>query len=167
MSRRPVIGVTKDASAKPGPTESRFDFYATSVEKAGGTPQAIYYREDLSGVDATLDELDGILFSGGDDLDPALYGQKWHPSAKAVDPARQRWELALLAAAEGMSNNQISEKIGLSRQAVCKWRQRYLRKGISGLHDDEIAATALCFVLNADVFPIHPGSQIVKTFRHG
>lgn len=42
----------------------------------------------------------------------------------------------VLMAAEGISNNQISEKIGLSPQAVCKWRQRYLKQGISGLHDE-------------------------------
>lgn len=42
----------------------------------------------------------------------------------------------VLMAAEGMNNNQISEKIGLSHQAVCKWRQRYLKQGISGLHDE-------------------------------
>jgi putative transposase len=42
----------------------------------------------------------------------------------------------VLLAAKGMSNNQISEKIGFSHQAVCKWRQRYLKQGISGLHDE-------------------------------
>ncbi len=42
----------------------------------------------------------------------------------------------VLMAAEGISNHQISEKIGLSPQAVCKWRQRYLKQGISGLHDE-------------------------------
>ena len=42
----------------------------------------------------------------------------------------------VLMAAGGLTNNQISEKIGLSHQAVCKWRQRYLKQGISGLHDE-------------------------------
>lgn len=100
MSNCPVIGITRDAGAKPGPTESSFDYYASSVQKAGGTPLPIHYRDDLSGVSAVLDGLDGILFSGGNDLDPALYGQKWHPMAKPVDPRRQQWELALLAEAD-------------------------------------------------------------------
>lgn len=100
MSRRPIIGITKDAGSAPGPTESNFDHYASSVEKAGGTALPIYYREDVSQVGAILDQLDGILFSGGNDLDPGLYGQAWHPMAKPIDPNRQRWELALLAAAD-------------------------------------------------------------------
>lgn len=100
MSKRPVIGITRDAGAKPAPAEVQPDFYASSVEKALGEPLSIYYREDLSGVSAVLDGLDGILFSGGNDLDPALYGQTWHPMAKPVDPHRQKWELALLAEAD-------------------------------------------------------------------
>ncbi len=65
----------------------------------------------------------------------------------------------VLMAADGLTNNQISEKIGLSHQAVCKWRQRYLQQGISGLHDelrpgrprtltDEIVATLIRKTLN-------------------
>ena len=53
MSRRPIIGITKDAGARPGPTESHFDHYASSVEKAGGTALPIYYSDDVSGVGAT------------------------------------------------------------------------------------------------------------------
>ncbi len=100
MSRHPTIGITKDAGTKPGETDAQPDHYASSVEKAGGTAQPIYYREDLSEVGAILDQVDAILFSGGNDLDPALYGQTWHPMAKPVDPNRQRWELALIEAAD-------------------------------------------------------------------
>jgi gamma-glutamyl-gamma-aminobutyrate hydrolase PuuD len=47
-----------------------------------------------------VDLIDGIVFSGGDDLDPALYGETRHPKAIAMDPARQVFELALLAEVE-------------------------------------------------------------------
>lgn len=98
MSRPPVIGVTRDAGSKPADPQS--DLYSASVRNAGGEPLPLYYQDDLSQIPAVLDQLDGILFSGGDDLDPALYGQSWHPMAKAVHPTRQKWELALIAAAE-------------------------------------------------------------------
>jgi putative transposase len=39
-------------------------------------------------------------------------------------------------AAEGAPNSEIAEKVGLSPQSVCKWRQRYLQEGISALHDE-------------------------------
>lgn len=42
----------------------------------------------------------------------------------------------VLMAAEGATNNEISEAIGLSHQIVCKWRQRYLKQGLSGLHEE-------------------------------
>jgi len=42
----------------------------------------------------------------------------------------------VLMAAEGSTNNEISKKIGLSHQIVCKWRQRYLKQGLSGLHEE-------------------------------
>ena len=48
--------------------------YATSVERAGGLPLLIPYRSDLSLVRQFVDLLDGIVFMGGDDLDPSAWG---------------------------------------------------------------------------------------------
>ena len=42
----------------------------------------------------------------------------------------------VLMAAEGATNSEIAQKVNLSAQSVCKWRQRYLQQGISGLHDE-------------------------------
>ncbi len=42
----------------------------------------------------------------------------------------------VLMAADGTSNNTIAERIGLSHQTVCQWRQRYLQQGLAGLHDE-------------------------------
>ncbi|GHF40002.1 gamma-glutamyl-gamma-aminobutyrate hydrolase [Streptomyces mashuensis] len=47
----------------------------------------------------TVRRLDGLLLAGGDDLDPALYGAPPHPRTGRPVPERDRWELALLAAA--------------------------------------------------------------------
>lgn len=47
----------------------------------------------------------------------------------------QRARLVLMAA-DGLSNAAISEKLQLSPQSVCKWRQRYLQQGLAGLHDE-------------------------------
>ena len=51
------------------------------------------------GVDETLDALDGLLISGGADLDPALYGAEAHATTDEPRPARDAGELALLTAA--------------------------------------------------------------------
>lgn len=96
---RPLIGITVDLNDEADKYESPMS-YAAAVEKAGGLPLLIPYRTDLSLIPELVHRLDGILFSGGYDLDPQLYGQSWHPKAQRIDPARQKFELALLAEVE-------------------------------------------------------------------
>jgi gamma-glutamyl-gamma-aminobutyrate hydrolase PuuD len=71
--------------------------YVRAIERAGGRPLLVPPNED--GIDETLAALDGLIFSGGSDLDPELYGQDLHPETKGVVPERDRGELALLQAA--------------------------------------------------------------------
>lgn len=96
---RPRIGITIDTHDRPDQYESPMA-YATAVEKAGGLPFLLPYRTDLSLVPLYVDALDGILFSGGNDLDPTLYGETLHPKAVPIDPDRQRFEMALLTEVE-------------------------------------------------------------------
>jgi putative transposase len=42
----------------------------------------------------------------------------------------------ILYAADGLSNMEISEKVGLPRASVGKWRKRFAEIGIQGLHDE-------------------------------
>jgi putative glutamine amidotransferase len=71
--------------------------YVRAIERAGGRPVLIPPSED--GVEETLDAIDGLLFSGGSDLDPELYDQEPHEETSGVVPERDRAELALLDAA--------------------------------------------------------------------
>jgi len=71
--------------------------YVRAVDQAGGRPLLIPPSED--GVEETLDAVDGVLFSGGSDLDPELYDQDPHPATSGVVAERDRAELALLEAA--------------------------------------------------------------------
>jgi transposase len=41
----------------------------------------------------------------------------------------------LLLAAEGVSNTEISERLGISRPTVIAWRRRFAREGLAGLTD--------------------------------
>lgn len=96
---RPLIGITLDTHDDGDKYESPYS-YAKSVERAGGLPLLIPYQTDLALIPRIVDVFDGILFSGGNDLDPASYGQAWHPKAVPIDPARQNFEMALLAEVE-------------------------------------------------------------------
>jgi putative glutamine amidotransferase len=96
---RPRIGITVDTHDLPDHYESP-TAYATAVEMAGGLPFLLPYRTDLSLIPNFVDALDAVLFSGGNDLDPGLYGQTYHPKAQPIDPRRQAFELALMAEVE-------------------------------------------------------------------
>jgi len=71
--------------------------YVRAIERAGGRPLVIPPSEGA--IEETLAVLDGILFSGGSDLDPALYDAEAHPETQGVHEARDRAEMALLTAA--------------------------------------------------------------------
>jgi gamma-glutamyl-gamma-aminobutyrate hydrolase PuuD len=71
--------------------------YVRKVEEAGG--RAVLLPPSENGVSETLDALDGLVFTGGPDLDPALYDAEPHPQTNNLRPGRDRAEIALLTAA--------------------------------------------------------------------
>ena len=100
--RLPIIGITTYAEKATwgGWTEpAAFTplAYVRAVEQAGGRPLLVPPNE--SAIEETLDVLDGVVFSGGGDLDPHTYGAEAHPETMQVNPARDQAELALLEAA--------------------------------------------------------------------
>ncbi len=101
----PVIGLTTyRQQARSGVWDVHASFlpgvYLDGVTLAGGIAMLLPPQS----VDATIaarvvDGLDGLILTGGKDIDPATYGHAPHPATE--EPARDRdaWEFALLAAA--------------------------------------------------------------------
>jgi gamma-glutamyl-gamma-aminobutyrate hydrolase PuuD len=71
--------------------------YVRAVERAGG--RAVLVPPDDEGIEEVLDALDGLIFSGGNDMTPEEYGAEPHPETTGTNPERDRGELALLEAA--------------------------------------------------------------------
>jgi len=99
---RPLIGITtyvEEASWSHwvAPAALIPFAYVRAVERAGGRALLVPPGED--GVEETLDALDGLLLSGGNDVDPASYGAEPHAETGGVRPERDRAELALLEGA--------------------------------------------------------------------
>jgi gamma-glutamyl-gamma-aminobutyrate hydrolase PuuD len=99
---RPVIGITTYAQeASWGvwrlPAALIPLNYVEAVERAGGRPVLIPPSEE--GVEETIDALDGIVFSGGADVDPSRYGADAHPETDSPQSHRDAGELALLRSA--------------------------------------------------------------------
>jgi putative glutamine amidotransferase len=99
---RPLIGITSYAE------EIRWGVwteeaaliplsYVRAVERAGGRALVVPPSDD--GLNETLDALDGLILSGGGDLDPELYGADAHPETDQPRPARDQAELRMLEAA--------------------------------------------------------------------
>ena len=104
-ARRPVIGITTPvARATWGvwdqPAAVLPESYLSAVQQAGGWPILLApdpaVTEDPDGL---LDLLDGLVLSGGNDIDPAAYGADRHPMTTGTTRARDDFEIALVRAA--------------------------------------------------------------------
>jgi putative glutamine amidotransferase len=90
---KPVIGITLGDGDRPGFHSMRAD-YARSVERAGAVPVVLPTLAPTH-AEALLERVDGLLLSGGVDVDPSLYGRPRHPKLGRVDRERDLFELAL------------------------------------------------------------------------
>lgn len=99
--RKPTIGIGADVSrgAAKGDRDKAFAYmtYAEAVRKAGAIPLLIPPQPE--NVPDLMGGLDGVLLAGGDDCDPAVYGEERHPNCEPMDPRRQANDLALAAEA--------------------------------------------------------------------
>lgn len=99
---RPLIGVTAYVErARWGvwdqPAVLIPHDYVRMLEAAGARPLVV--PPSTEGVEETLEALDGLLVSGGPDLDPALYGADAHEATDEPRRGRDAGELALVTAA--------------------------------------------------------------------
>ncbi|MGI9253187.1 MAG: gamma-glutamyl-gamma-aminobutyrate hydrolase family protein [Thermomicrobiales bacterium] len=100
---KPVIGITPGAAFESHPYgDFRYvhlnEDYTRAVEAAGGIPVVLPPQADPA---ALIPMLDGILFSGGPDVDPSHYGDtEVHPMTYGIDERRDSFELELVRAAE-------------------------------------------------------------------
>ena len=101
MSRPPVIGLTaycEDArwSHWHRPAVLLPANYADMVAAAGGIPVLL---PPMPGIAAAVSRLDGLLLTGGGDIDPGRYGAQPHPATSRVSQERDAAELEVLGAA--------------------------------------------------------------------
>jgi len=92
-AQRPRVGITmnikgEDYVCRPG--------YAAAIVAAGGFP--VMLAPDPAVAETCLDQLHGILFTGGLDPDTRSFDQPLDPRARLVHPSRQAFETALLDA---------------------------------------------------------------------
>jgi putative glutamine amidotransferase len=134
----PRIGITTERRNSPAglPLISIPEAYVQAVVQAGGCPVLVPPGISEELLEALLGDLDGLLFTGGGDIEPGRYGAGPHPKIGEVDPDRDRVELHLL-------RRTLSS--GLPFLGVCRGIQ-LLNAGLGG-------------TLYADIADQHPGAQ--------
>lgn len=90
---KPLIGITcsKTAEGKIAMSQN----YLNSVWEAGAVPVFLAYTEDEDKLAEYAQVFDGFLFGGGDDMDPAHYGEEKMFDSVEIDADRDAFELSL------------------------------------------------------------------------
>ncbi len=109
LSRCPVIGITSSMEhadrKRKFPTGYAFDYlkrsYYEAVERSGGIAVTLPNTKKLDLTDDLLDLVDGLLISGGNDVDPAFYGEKKKAGNLSVTRERDIFEIELVRKARG------------------------------------------------------------------
>lgn len=100
---KPVIGLTGTRHTRttslPGlPLQgvALADDYTQAVETTGGIPLVIPYPKDEASLASLVSHLDGLLLSGGEDIDPTTFGEEPHYGLGTVVAERDRLEITLV-----------------------------------------------------------------------
>jgi putative glutamine amidotransferase len=86
---KPIIGITRC---------NRLDDYVASIEQAGGVARVLEVSESPRKL---VGELQGVLLTGGGDVDPVLYGEERHSTLEDAEPGRDEFEIDLARRAMG------------------------------------------------------------------
>lgn len=100
MKRKPVIGINTKLVPDGKDLYHKLDRnYVSAVERAGGLPVIMPVFRSSADAKAYLERLDGVVFTGGPDLDPKRWGEPKHPKAELLHPDRETSDFAALKAA--------------------------------------------------------------------
>lgn len=94
---RPIIGITPSRS-KDYSTYQLQKNYVDAVFSAGGLPQILPFPDNSESaiINKYIDNIDGLLLSGGIDPDPLLWGEQPSPGMGRMDPLRDDFEIELV-----------------------------------------------------------------------
>jgi putative glutamine amidotransferase len=158
--QRPLIGVTTSElrpkervnpipEGEPPAVEMVLGItYLNAIQAAGGLPIVVPLLE-TDAIEPLLDRIDGICLSGGPDLDPTLYAAEPHPELGPVEPALDRFELAVAARADARE---------MPILAICRGTQalNVVRGGALHQHLPDISAEVAHRQTNPGTEPSHP-----------
>ena len=93
IKRFPLIGISTDISPKRTAVNTA---YVQSVILSGGIPYMIPVTDNVEILRQIVSRLDGIVFTGGEDIQPMYYGDLLYEKLEEVSPARDTFDLMVL-----------------------------------------------------------------------
>jgi putative glutamine amidotransferase len=145
--------------------------YAEGVRAAGGVPLLLPPGDSNTAADA-LGGVDGLLLTGGADVDPARYGAERQVSTGAPRPDRDDWELALVHAALAREMPVLAVCRGMQVLNVAlggSLRQHVPDDVGSNLHCPTVGEHgrhAVTLAAESGVAPLLGGQAVVATYHH-
>ena len=124
---KPIIGVSVNFSTKDeigtisglGAAMQHWqlvaDDYVKAVERAGGIPLLIPAYERFEAMSTVVSLLDGIIFTGGNDIDPKFYGESFSKLIGEISPRRDSHEMEFIT--------HVIEKTEIPVLGICRGHQ--------------------------------------------
>jgi putative glutamine amidotransferase len=158
----PLIGITTsvtpdDEAASAVPRAHLNRAYMLAVQGAGGVPVPLPPYLDAASRDALWTRLDGLVLSGGGDMDPARFGERPHPAVAGVSEARDALELEL---------TERAIRDGLPLLAICRGIQ-VLNVALGGSLIQDIPAETSSPIAHAQAAPRDEPTHLVKVMVEG
>ncbi len=160
----PACTVAVTASIRPDGDTSRVRLtaaYVTALENAGLVPLIVPPLSSQTAPAAILDSVSGLVLTGGEDVDPARYGEKRHEKVRSVNAARDATEAALVEEAKAR---------GIPVLAICRGIQ-ILNVALGGTLVQDIASQCETSIAHDEDGPrdkrsheiiVEPGSLIAR-----
>lgn len=97
----PIIGISSGriTNSSPLPLTHISEAYMRAIVGAGGIPLIIPASAPVEQIQAITARLDGLLLTGGGDMNPALFDGETHPRVYDIDAGRDQLEIGLVQAA--------------------------------------------------------------------
>lgn len=104
--KKPLIGITCGTIAYTEPPFLGTNHigmqqnYAACIQQFGGIPVLLPLTQDKQIIAHIVQHIDGLIVSGGDDVQPLLFNQQPHPLLGATNPIRDTFDIAAILEAE-------------------------------------------------------------------
>lgn len=93
---KPLIGLTSGDDTIKGSKINKLKYtYIRAIESSGGIPIIIPNLRKMDDIDKILEFIDGIVFTGGEDISPLLFGQEPIKETHKISYNRDRMEVKL------------------------------------------------------------------------